>query len=100
MGYNGAIGKVIGIEKDKKGQIYCIIVQFEEESVGVQQRAKYYAKYPALKERYGKMNATPITKKELRFKLGKSSWKGAAEGKLLQFPLTTNYAQTAHKMQV
>ena len=98
--YNGAVGKVIGVENDKNGQLWCIIVQFEEESVGVQQREKYYAKYRVLKDKYGKMNATPITKKELKFKLGKSGWRGAAEGKLLQFPLNTNYASTGHKMQV
>ena len=53
-----------------------------------------------LTEKYGKVNGTPIKKQELKFQMGKSSWKGAAHGKLLQFPLTTNYAQTAHKMQV
>ena len=98
--YNGAIGKVIGVENDKKGQVYCIIVQFEEESVGVQHSQKNFAKYPVLKGKYGKMNATPIFKKELKFKLGKSGWRGASEGRLLQFPLTTNYATTGHKSQV
>ena len=98
--YNGAVGKVIGVEIDKKGEVYCIIVQFEEESVGVQHRAKEYSRNPLLKLKYGKVNGTPIRKHELKFQMGKSSWKGAAQGKLRQFPLTTNYAQTAHKMQV
>ena len=98
--YNGAIGKVLGVEADKNGQVYCIIVKFEEDSVGVEHKAKYYSKYPVLKGKYEKMNGTPIIKKELKFQLGKAGWKGAAYGKLLQFPLATNYAQTAHKMQV
>ena len=100
--YNGASGEVIGIEKDKKGQVYCIIVRFEEESVGVQHKVKLFLKYPPLKAKYEKQNGTPILKHELKFQLAKKTpgWKGAAEGKLLQFPLTTNYAQTSHKMQV
>ena len=98
--YNGAIGKVIGVEIDKKGQVYCIIVKFEEDSVGVEHRAKHYLKRPDLKRNYGQNNGTPIFKKELKFQLGKAGWKGAAQGKLLQFPLATNYASTAHKMQV
>ena len=98
--YNGAIGTVIGVETDKHGQVYCIIVKFDEESVGVQHRAKFYSQNPVLKALYAEHNGTPITKKELKFQLGRSSWKGASQGKLLQFPLTTNYAQTTHKMQV
>ena len=100
--YNGASGEVIGVEKDKKGQVYCIIVHFEEECVGVQHRAKHFSRNPGLKAKYEKHNGTPIFKHELRFQLSKKTagWKGAAEGKLVQFPLTINYAQTAHKMQV
>ena len=98
--YNGAIGKVLGVEIDKNGQVYCIVVKFEEKSVGVEHRAINYSKYPELKRKYEERNGTPIFKKELKFQLGRSSWKGAAQGKLLQFPLTTNYAQTNHKMQV
>ena len=75
-------------------------MKFEEESVGVEHRAKHYPKYPVLKEKYENMNGTPIFKKELKFQMGKAGWKGAAQGKLLQFPLATNYASTAHKMQV
>ena len=75
-------------------------MQFEEESVGVEHTAKHYSKNPVLKRKYGEMNGTPIFKKELKFQLGKAGWKGAAQGKLLQFPLATNYASTAHKMQV
>ena len=98
--YNGAIGKVIGVDFDKKGQVRCIIVKFEEESVGVQHRIKHYSREHLLKKRYEEENGTPIFKKELNFQLGKASWKGASQGKVLQFPLTTNYAQTTHKMQV
>ena len=100
--YNGAMGQVIGVETDKHDQVNCIVVKFEEESVGVQHRAKHYARNPVLKEKYGNLNGTPIFKFELKFQLSKKApgWKGAAEGKLLQFPLTTNYAQTSHKMQV
>ena len=98
--YNGAVGKVIDVEINKKGEVSCIIVRFEEESVGVQHRAKHYLRNPLLKKKYGNVNGTPIYKHELKFQMGKSSWKGAAQGKLRQFPLTTNYAQTAHKMQV
>ena len=98
--YNGAIGKVIGVERNRNGQIYCIVVKFDEESVGVQHRALHYAKNPVLEAIYAENNGTPIFKKELKFQLGKAGWRGAAQGKLLQFPLATNYASTGHKMQV
>ena len=63
--YNGAMGKVIGVQTDKHDEVNCIIVKFEEKSVGVQHRAKHYARDPELKEKYGNVDGTPIFKFEL-----------------------------------
>ena len=62
----------------------------------LRERKKGYAK------KYEKQNGTPIFPFDHEYQLtGKKTKYGhAARGRLLQFPLRLNYAQTSHKMQV
>ena len=94
--YNGACGTIIGVEL-KRGQVDCIIVQFDDAKCGREQRLKY----PYYSELYKERNGTPIFRYKLEHQLSKTAgWRGAAKAELLQFPLRVNYAQTSHKMQV
>ena len=94
--FNGASGTIVGVEFDDKKQLKCIIVQFDDEAWGKNQRAKY----PHYTKKYSNYNGTPIFRAEHEYNLSKGQWGHAARGKLLQFPLVLMYALTSHKMQV
>ena len=96
---NGSTGTVIGFEYNKKKNVECIIVKFDKDSMGVQQRMKY----PNLAAKYKNDNGTPIFRQEMET-MGKTR-KGHKLGsgstaKVYQFPLIVNYASTNHKIQV
>ena len=92
--YNGALGVVVGIEKDKNGKVQCIMVSFDDKSSGEHQR-KQYPKYSNM-AKYAKDNATPIFRWDLTYHI-----KGhAAKAHVNQFPLRLAWASTAHKVQV
>ena len=93
---NGSTGTVVGIETKQKEGVECIIVRFDKESMGSQQRLKY----PNLAKKY---NGTPIFREPLE-SMGstRKGWKlgqGSA-AKIYQYPLILFYASTNHKIQV
>ena len=91
---NGQCGTVVGIEKNAKGKIYSIIVDFDDPSCGAAQRQNH----KNLSEKY---NGTPIFQVQHEFQLAsRRGWAHSARAKLRQFPLRLAYAQTAHKTQV
>ena len=96
---NGSTGTIIAFEYNKKSEVECIIVRFDKDSMGQQQRTKY----PNLAAKYKRDNGTPIFRQEMEtmgmtrkgHKLGTGS-----TAKVFQFPLIVNYASTNHKIQV
>ena len=97
---NGASGTVVGFERGKKfvkNAFDCIIVKFDSDSCGDEQRRKY----PALSEKYKEWNGTPIFRQELEYFINSQRGKShSAKAAVIQFPLRVCYASTAHKMQV
>ena len=94
---NGALGTVVGIEKNSKGAVECIIVAFDDSKAGEQQRKKY----PNMSKKYEHANGTPIYRQELEYQITSSKGRTiGARAKVVQFPLRLAWASTSHKMQV
>ena len=96
----GATGKVVGIEYNKKkNEVECIIVKFDKDSVGQDQRQKH----PFYANNYKEENGTPIFRQEMdtmgKTRRGSNLGLGSS-AKIYQFPLILNYASTNHKIQV
>ena len=92
---NGSSGTIIGLEM-KEGDIFCIIVQFDDETCGKEQRTKY----PNLSKKYEARNGTPIFRQELEYQvMSRKGYGHATRAKVQQFPIKLFYASTAHKMQ-
>ena len=96
---NGSTGTIRAIEYNQNNEVYCIIVQFDKDSMGQDHRLRY----PNLANKYKNVNGTPIFRQEMDT-MGKTR-KGLRLGsgssaKIHQFPLIVNYASTNHKIQV
>ena len=94
---NGAFGNVVGVERNPQGEIYAIIIQFDQKEVGQEQRQSK----KHLSEKYKAQCGTPIFKHTLEyFKSSKSGRQSAARGKVIQFPIGLANASTSHNTQV
>ncbi len=91
---NGAMGMVVGIEYNKNNNVECFIIQFDNPTVGEQQRSKY----SYYSSKFVEQNGTPIFRHEQEYLLGKKQ-QHSASAKINQFPLRLSSANTGHKMQ-
>ena len=90
---NGARGCLIGIEKDKRGNINKLFVKFDEDCQGALRRkasSSYNWKFPG---------CTIIEKVMFSYSLSKKSTRGSNTAKVYQFPIVLCFAATAHKFQ-
>ena len=95
---NGACGTIVGIERKKlsKDNVHAIIVRFDGEKTGQNQRQKY----PQISKKFEHLHGTPILMYEHEYNIiSRKGFKQAITGKIKQFPLRIYYASTAHKMQ-
>lgn len=92
---NGALGTVVGFEK-VFGNVKYVIVAFDSEKCGKEQRLKY----SVIAEKYKDVNGTPIKRQTLDYQIeSKKGRKHAAKASVENFPLILCWGSTAHKMQ-
>ncbi len=91
---NGAMGCITGYKQNKEGNVVCILVQFDNQNVGEEQRRRHSRDVTPGK------NDTPVYRTEFSYQLPKYGKGGhTATAKILQFPLRLSWAVTAHKVQ-
>ena len=92
---NGAMGEVLGFQRNKKGEVIYVIVHFYNASVGHEKRKRF----PELQEQYPNYRPTPVSRIELSYSLPKKSYFASSQAKVIQYPLRLAFAATAHKFQ-
>ena len=96
---NGSSGTIVAVEVNKMSaekRVEAIIVCFDDENAGKNQREKY----PRLSKKYKELNGTPIFRMTHEYNIiSKRGFKQAATAKIEQFAIRINYASTAHKIQ-
>jgi hypothetical protein len=95
---NGAMGQILDIKKCSSGNVSCLIIKFDNEDIGVEQRRKY----PDLAIAYSKDKGTPLFREQVQYQLPRGKGGGrqhTATGKIFQFPVRLAWAVTAHKVQ-
>ena len=94
---NGMLGEVVGFETNKAGEIFAVIVKFDQEDVGRQQREDN----KALSEKYKDCNGTPIFRMKFEYNRKSTSKRSTTfQANVVQFPLKLGWAFTCHSMQV
>jgi hypothetical protein len=89
---NGQLGKITQIIKSASTkEVICVMIEFEDKSVGQQQKEKY--------KKYAKMVGVPIFRINFTYSIGKKAKDHIATAQIIQFPLKLAWALTCHKVQ-
>ena len=91
---NGTFGQVVDVEKNDKGKVTSILIEFQKEKSGKELRKRR----PDLQRKFPGRNITAITRFEQEFSLSGRS-QGSGTARAIQFPLKLVFAATSHKVQ-
>ena len=89
---NGRIGTVTAFDFTQNGKIHAMLVKFDDENVGKEQRAKYQ------KLASSHRGSVPIFRETFTYNLG-GSGKHLARATLIQLPLRLAWGITCHGVQ-
>ena len=93
---NGSLGTILDVIAEEDGTVKCIIVKFDSDKVGAQQRKQHHH----IADKYKDKNGTPIFRKKITYHLNGAGKKvHAATATVYQFPMKLAAAITGHKMQ-
>lgn len=93
---NGSLGTILDVVTDTEGKVKYVIVKFDLEKSGAEQRRIH----SQISEKYKVMNGTPIFRQNIQYHItGSRNKPHAARATVFQFPLRLAYAVTGHKMQ-
>ena len=90
---NGAVGTILGVEKNAKGTVSAIIVKFDNPAAGKEARERN----PMMNKKYP--NGTMIKKREQEYSLARTQSVVSSTAKLIQYPIVLAWAVTVHKFQ-
>lgn len=93
---NGRRGAVLDFISYRDA-VRCVIVEFDDDQCGKEQRAKFLETDPDTAGKYP--NGTPIWKLEFAYSCSKNDYEEGQKAKAVQFPLKLAYSVTMHKMQ-
>ena len=93
---NGALGTIIDIIT-KEDTVNCVVIRFDSEKVGMEQRRNH----ANIADKYKDSNGTPIFRQKLKYFLNSCTGQAhAVQATVFQFPIKVAFAITGHKMQV
>ena len=90
---NGAIGVIVGVTYNSRGQPNDIHVSFSNPSHGLETAKKF----PDLEEKYG-VPVVPIKRFETLFRISKENFGAKATATAIQYPLKLAFSVTSHKV--
>ena len=90
---NGQLGIIRDTIKTENGEIAKVIVEFQNENVGKENRRKN----PKFESQYPR--GTVIEKVSFSYSISRKAVTGSSKATIIQFPLKVAYAITAHKIQ-